>query len=363
MNVLVLTTMVPFVHGGAEELSDHLVRNLRQAGVNAEAMAIPFTWDPAEELIREMLVARSLSIVNVDRVIALKFPAYLAGYPHKAGHPNKTVWLLHQYRQAYDLRDAGQSNIPDTPEGAAILRAIHTADTAALGDVAAAGRLFTNAGITAERLRRYNAIQAEVLPPPVNDPELFSGGASAGYVLASGRINAGKRQHLLIEAAAMAPGVRLVVAGPPDTPADAERLRALVARHDLAGRVRLELRFLARAELAALVCGAQAVAYLPFDEDSPGYVTMEACQARKPVITLADSGGVLDLVADGVSGWVCPPDAASPTAASPTACLADALAEAAADAAECRRRGEAAHAMLLAKNLTWPATIARLLSA
>ena len=109
MKVLVLSNMVPFVRGGAEELCDHLVRNLRlRRGVEAEAMRIPFTWEPAERLVEEMLVARSLSIVNVDRLIPLKFPAYLAP------HPNKVPWLLHQFRQAYDLFDAGQSNIRRT---------------------------------------------------------------------------------------------------------------------------------------------------------------------------------------------------------------------------------------------------------
>ena len=213
--------------------------------------------------------------------------------------------------------------------------------------------LYTNSAVTAERLRRYNGIAARVLPPPLNDPELFAGGASEGYILAGGRVNAGKRQHLLLEALALAPGVRLVVAGPPDTPADAARLHALVERHGLADRVRLELRFLPRADLAALVCGAQAVAYLPFDEDLPGYVTMEACQARKPVLTVTDAGGVLDLVEDGVTGWVCPP---TPDA------LAAGLAAAAGDAAACARRGQAAHDALLARNLTWPATIERLLA-
>ncbi|MBV9539513.1 MAG: glycosyltransferase family 4 protein [Acidisphaera sp.] len=344
MKVLVLTTMVPFVHGGAEELADHLVRNLRLAGMEAEAMALPFTWNPPDQLITEMLIARSIRILNADRLIALKFPAYLAA------HPSKTVWLLHQFRQAYDLRDAGQSNIPETAHGETILRAVHRADTEALGS---AQRLFTNARVTAERLRRYNGIAAEVLPPPVNDPELFTGGEAQGYVLATGRINAGKRQNLLIAAAALVPGARLVVAGPPDTPADGARLRGMVQEQGLADRVTLDLRVLERRELAALVCGAQAVAYLPFGEDSPGCATMEACQAHKPVITVCDAGGVLDLVRDGESGWVCAPIAAA---------LAEVLAEVMRDPAECRRRGEMAHQALLANNLTWPATIERLLS-
>ena len=336
--------MVPFVHGGAEELRDNLVHQLRLHGAEAEAMSLPFTWEPAERLIEEMLIARSLRIANADRVIALKFPAYLVE------HPSKTVWLLHQYRQAYDLLDAGQSNIPRAPRGNTILRAIRTADTASLADVR---HLYTNSRVTAERLRHYNGLTGTVLPPPLNDPELFEAGPSQGYILASGRVNMGKRQHLLLEALASAPGVRLIVAGPPDTPEDANRLRALVSQHGLEDRVHLDLRFLPRRELARLVTGAQAVAYLPFDEDSPGYVTMEACHARKPMITLTDSGGVLDLVISGITGWVCAP---APEA------LAAVLSAAASDDHACATRGAAGYEALRRMNLTWSATIERLLA-
>lgn len=344
MNVLVLSTMVPFVHGGAEELAANLVINLQRHGVAAEAMALPFSWDPAERLIEEMLIARSLRLYNVDRVIALKFPAYLVE------HPDRTVWLLHQYRQAYDLRDAGQSNIEHSPRGDTLQRAIRTADSLALGS---ARQLFTNSATTAARLLRYNGLHGVVLPPPLNDPELFQPAVSDGYILAGGRVNAGKRQHLLVEAAARAPGVRLVVAGPPDTPADAERLRTLVARHGLADRVHLDLRFLPRDELGRLVSAAQAVAYLPFDEDSPGYVTMEACHAGKPIITVNDAGGVLALAIDGETGWVCSPDIEA---------LAAALAEASSNDTAAKARGKAAQMRFADLKLTWPDTIERLLA-
>ena len=39
-----------------------------------------------------------------------------------------------------------------------------------------------------------------------------------------------------------------------------------------------------------------AVAYIPYDEDSYGYVTLEACLAKKAVITCTDSGGIDALV-------------------------------------------------------------------
>jgi glycosyltransferase involved in cell wall biosynthesis len=344
MNVLVLSTMVPFVRGGAEELCDHLVRNLRLHGVEAEAMRVPFSWEPAENLVEEMLVARSLNIVNVDRLIPLKFPAYLAP------HPNKVPWLLHQYRQAYDLFDVGQSNIEATPRGEALRGMIRTADDQAFRE---SRRIFTLSPTGADRLRRYNGFSAELLPQPLNDPELFPGGEAEGYVLASGRVGHGKRQHLLVRALRHAPGLRLVVAGPPDRPEDADHLRRLAAAEGVEDRLTLDLRFLPRAELARLVNGATAVAYLPFDEDSVGYVTMEAFHAGKPVVSATDAGGVLEIVRDGETGVVCDP---SPEA------LGAALSALAAEPARAARLGRNARALLDSRGITWPDTIEKLLA-
>jgi glycosyltransferase involved in cell wall biosynthesis len=336
--------MVPFVHGGAEELCDHLVHNLRLVGAIAEAFRIPFTWDPAERLIDEMMIARCLRIRNVDRVIALKFPAYLVPWH------DKVLWLLHQYRQAYDLRDVGQSNIGNDARGEQIVAAIRAGDMLAFSE---ARQIFTISPTISQRLQHYNGVNSSVLRQPLNDPELFSGGEAEGYVLAPGRINSGKRQHLLVEALRYAPGVHLVIAGPPDTPEDGERLRRLAAAAGVTDRLRLDLRFLARGDLSRLVNHASAVAYMPFDEDSFGYCTMEAFQAGKPVLTTVDSGGVLDIVRDGETGLVATADSEA---------LGQALATLADHPKRARRLGRAGREALAAHKLSWPATIGKLLS-
>ena len=344
MKVLVLTTRVPFTHGGAEELRDHLVINLRRHGVEAESMSIPFTWDPAERLIEEMWIARSLEVANVDRVIALKFPAYII--PHQS----KTLWVLHQYRQAYDLWDAGQSNIPATPRGEEIRRLIRTADGQAF---AGAHALFTLSPTGQDRMRRYNGVTPAVLPQPLNDPELFEGGPAGGYIFAGGRVGKAKRQALLLRAMQHAPGVRMVIAGPPDTAADAPELTRLAAELGVADQLTLDLRFLPRAEIAHLVNNASAAAYIPFDEDSVGYVTMEAFRAGKPVVTTSDAGGVLEIVTDGETGMVAEP---TPEA------LGAALSAMMNDAARAARLGAAGRSVLDQRELTWPKTIERLLA-
>ncbi len=345
MKVLVVNNMAPFVSGGAESMAAHLKTNLEVAGHEAEILRIPFQWEPATRIPSQMLMARSLRLENVDHVIALKFPAYLIP------HPNKTLWLVHQYRQAYDLYDAGQTNLPEGEMGADIRRVIMNADNECFRG---ARRIFAISDVTQKRLAKYNGFSSQVLRAPINDPEIFSGGPSQGYVFAGGRVNGAKRQHLLIEAMARAPkNVRLIIAGPPDTAADAARLHEAVTRLDVQDRVRLDLRFLERSEYAAYINGAAAVASLPFDEESFSYVAMEAATAQKALISTTDSGGVLGLARHGQTGWVASPDAEG---------LAEVLGAVYANPERTRQFGQAAKACWVSHDITWPATIKALLS-
>ncbi len=344
MKVLVLSVRAPFIHGGAEELCEHLVRNLNlQPGVMAESMSLPFSWDPWTRLPEEMLIARHLRLAAVDRVIPIKFPAYMVE------HRDRRPWIVHQYRQAYDMWDSGHSNIPYTAEGRQVRDLIRGADRTALAGLP---RLFAVAR-AAERLARYCGITAETLSAPLNDPWLFTGGEADGTVLATGRVGGAKRQALLVRALRFAPGVRLTIAGPEDEAGTGPALARLAEEEGVADRLHLDLRFLPRNELAARVNAATAVAYIPLDEDSVGYVTMEAFQAGKPVITTRDAGGVLALVRDGETGWVAAPEPAA---------LGAALVAAVADAGRARRRGSAGRTALEALGLTWPRTIEQLLA-
>jgi glycosyltransferase involved in cell wall biosynthesis len=344
MKVLVLNTTVPFVRGGAEALADELVARLgATAGVESELMRLPFRWTPSERLIEEILIARCLRLENVDRVIALKFPAYLVPHEHK------TLWLLHQFRQAYDLGDVGQG-LGTESRDLVLKKAVTAADNAAFAD---ARRLFVNSPVTQARLKKYNHFAAEVLYPPMNDDHLFTGGPSQGYVFAGGRVAPGKRQHLLIEALARVRGsARLIVAGPPDSEDYAQSLRDLVARHALESRVELRFGFHPREQIAAWVNGALACACLPYDEDSLSYVAMEAFSAGKPVLTAGDCGGLLEIVT-GETGVVAEPEAAS---------IAEGLARLTSDPAATERLGHAAGALWRARGINWPDTIEKLLS-
>ncbi len=98
-------------------------------------------------------------------------------------------------------------------------------------------------------------------------------------------------------------------------------------------------------ELISLYAGALGVVYAPFDEDY-GYVTLEAFLSARPVITAADSGGVLEFVEDGVNGFVCAPDPEE---------IARAINVLAADRARAASLGAAGRARAL--TITWDGVI------
>ena len=166
-------------------------------------------------------------------------------------------------------------------------------------------------------------------------------------------MNEMKRQHLLLKALSQTgKDVKLIIAGPPDTPVYADRLRETVAQLGLGNRVKLDFRFLPRETYAKYVNGSVAVAYIPYDEDSLGYVTMEAATAGKALITTTDSGGILGLVKHGETGWVAEPTPAS---------LADAMNGVWQNRKRSRQHGLAAKELWLSFGINWPQTVEKLL--
>lgn len=299
MKIAVLNNAVPFVRGGAESLADWLTERLRARGFEAILLRIPFRWDPPERILDSLLACHMMRLRNCDRVIALKFPVY------SIPHDNKVVWLLHQFRQAYDLWGTPLQFLPDGDKGKRIRDIIRCSDTVSLSSVRA---IYTNSRITSERLMKFNQLPSEVLFPPLQRPEQYHCEAYEDYIFCPSRMNDAKRQHLLVEAMRYTKTpVRLVLAGHAEDPAYLLRLQERVERCGLSHKVRILGTFIPDEEKVELFSRALACAYIPYDEDSYGYVTMEAFESRKPVITCTDAGGIDILVRNGQTGAIVAP--------------------------------------------------------
>jgi glycosyltransferase involved in cell wall biosynthesis len=88
----------------------------------------------------------------------------------------------------------------------------------------------------------------------------------------------------------------------------------------------------------------------PLDEDY-GYVTLEAMLSSKPVLTCRDSGGPLDFVVDGETGYVTAPE--------PEA-IAERLSELAGDPIKAASMGHAGRERYDALEINWEAVVDRL---
>jgi len=339
VKLLVANNAAPFVRGGAELLADRLVRELLQAGHEVDLLRLPIGNSP-DQILEGLVAASLLDAVNVDRVIGLKFPAYLIP------HPDVVIWLVHQFRQAYDAPPVGW---PKDPALDPLVSAVHAADRKAF---AAAKRLYTISPMVAERLQRSNGLTAEVLMTPPHAEQDYRNEEAEDFIVALGRVSDGKRQVLAIRAMRHArPGYRLVVAGAPDSPQMLDMIKGEIDSAGVGDRVELIPRFISEEEKLDLIARSIGSAYLPIDEDSYGYVVYEAAMSGKPTITATDSGGTLTLVDHGRTGLVSAPE--------PEA-LASAFDELALHRDRARSMGKNARTLALELDLSWDRVVEEL---
>ncbi|HXO22090.1 MAG TPA: glycosyltransferase family 4 protein [Thermoanaerobaculia bacterium] len=299
MRICLCASQVPFAYGGAEMLVQSLRDELLARGFEVEVVALPYAWADRLQLLKSGLAWRLLDLreaagKKIDRVIATRFPSYFVRHPHKV------VWLIHQMRQVYDLQGTRYSDFTNQPRDQKVVEMVRAMDTKTLSEARA---VYTISKNTADRLRRWNGLAAEVLYPPPRLAARCRPGESGDYVLAVGRLDELKRFDLLLRAMAETrTPVRCRIAG---SGPELEALRSLAARLGVADRVEIP-GWVDDERLIELYSGCLAVFYAPYDEDY-GYVTVEAFKCGKPVLTAADSGGVLEFVADGGNGFVVPP--------------------------------------------------------
>lgn len=299
MRVLIVTVQVPFVQGGAEILANNLNKSIREAGHESEIVSIPFKWYPPEKIVDHILSCRLLDFTEVngqpvDKVIGLKFPAYLV--PHK----NKTIWLVHQHRTAYELWDSEFSDLIHFPNGREVRDIIRNADTQLLKE---AKSIYTISKNVSNRLKKHNKIDSIPLYPPLEDVSSFYCNEPENFVFFPSRLTTIKRQELAIEAMKhVKSDIKLLIAGKPDDVNYEIHLKKIIEENNLSSKVKL-LGNITEQQKLDYYSKALGVVYPPLDEDY-GYVTLEALYSGKPVITTNDSGGPMEFIQNQYTGYV-----------------------------------------------------------
>lgn len=288
----------PFSDGGAERHVRRLTEEFGKRGVEADLVTMPLAERERFDLVRGAVAWRGLDLTEVggrgvDAVIATRFPSYAIR------HANKIVWLIHQYRQAYDQFGTAYSDFTTSAEDRRTREVIARIDHVGLSE---ARKVFSNSQTVASRLRRFNGIASEPLyhPPPLVGR--YRGGALGDAVLWVGRLDAWKRPALLLRALPHAPETRAIFVG---RGPEEERLVRLARELGVEQRVRWA-GTVDDETLLSLYAEARIVAVTAAGEDL-GYVALEAFLSGKPVLTTEDAGGPLEFVRNGETGIVTAP--------------------------------------------------------
>jgi glycosyltransferase involved in cell wall biosynthesis len=342
LKIALVSSFVPFINGGARFIVEWLEEKLRACGHEVERFYLPFIDHP-DELLHQTAAWRLMDLTETcDRVICFRPPA------HVIDHPNKVLWFIHHIRAYYDLW-GGPYGVEQTQKNVAVRKALIDLDTRTINEARA---VFTNSQVVADRLMKFNGVKATPLYPPIYQPERFRNEGYGDEIVMVCRVEPHKRQALLVEAMGKTKTpVRLRLCGSASNPQHGAELRALAKASGAGDRIAFEDRWIGEDEKADFLAPALAVAYLPHDEDSYGYPSLEGAHARKSILTTTDSGGVLELVKDGENGLICEPEPAA---------LAAAMDRLYVDRQLAARMGEASLERLSELGIDWETVVTRL---
>jgi glycosyltransferase involved in cell wall biosynthesis len=230
----------------------------------------------------------------VDKVIALRFPLWLVE------HDNKTLWILHQLRTAYDLWDTEYNDLAYMPDGHRVRDLIFREDNKAISSCKS---VFTISQNVTDRLYKFNNLESGVLYPPPRSMEKFYFEEYGDFFFFPSRITPLKRQALVIEALAFASAsIKVVFAGQADDDKYFQSLQERATELGVADQITW-LGHITEEKKRELYAQCLMVVFPSFNEDY-GYITPEGMLSAKGVITLVDSGGALEFVSHDETGSV-----------------------------------------------------------
>ena len=211
-------------------------------------------------------------------VVATKFPSYVVR------HPEKRVWLVHQFRQAYELDRTELGQFGESPEDRALRRQVQELDRVALGE---ATRLFAT---SQQRRRPARALDGARAPRCCRIRRRTLAYRCDGYgdfVLSASRLDRAKRIDLLLEAAALEPGAprRRRRRRPGSRASRGHRSRARARRARRVSRARLRRGARRSLRHAASPCTTRR------STRTSAWARTSRSSPSKPVITTTDAGG------------------------------------------------------------------------
>ncbi len=300
MKILIASTIVPFVNGGSNIMNEWLMQKLQEYGHEANLVKIPFSSD-YKEMLPQMIGLRLYHLEDLcDRLICIRMPSYLLK------HDQKYLWFIHHYREIYDLWGTELDGIPKNDLSYSIREHMMRFDDMALKE---AKKIYTNSFIISKRLEKYNGIIAPPVYPPLLHPEQYHCEGYGDFIYYSSRICPAKRQFLAIKAMKYtSTNVKLLITGKCEQDSYLDEITEFIKNNHLEEKIIIQNEWITEGQKAEYMAKCLCAIYIPFEEDSYGYPSLEAFHSSKAVISCTDSGGTDELIIHEKNGYLLEPD-------------------------------------------------------
>lgn len=280
----------------APDFIETLLTSLRSVGHEVEMVRLPWV-EGNSTLLQQMSAFRLIDVHTAEMVLSIGAPN------HIIRHRNKVFWSIDRLPRSLVEGDReGEVRSGDAETGG-LVEVLKRSDALALGESV---KVFAGSVFGAEHIKAHYGRDTEVLYTPIDVSPALSGAVFNGELVCLGGLSRWRRQRLLVEALRHTKtDVRLrFCCLQPGSEYESE---VLSMARGLGSRITFDdVRFTSSRK--SLVLGScLAVVHVPRDAAGIEPSVLEAACYGKPVLTTSDSGGVLELVANGITGFVSEP--------------------------------------------------------
>ena len=337
MHVLIVTTPADETTR-AGSIAHDLTQALRDHGHSAETVIVPFVHGSGDQVVKQALACQLMNYgdahgSSIDRLIGLRFPAYLIE------HPKSVLWLHEVYAPAYEQPSSERGRVPGD-----LAEAIRNVDRQRF---AIAQHVFVDSDLLAERLHAYLGVDAPVLKAPPPLASLLNSAEAQPYLLAVADQLQGPEFELLLRAGDYCRHpVQLKLAALRTTATNAQSRWCFAS-----GAVFEVAPWCSSQELADLFNHCLAVVD-PGNASGTPTLGCQAALASKCLVACSDGSAARDGLISGKSGWIVEPSARG---------IAEVLDRIWLERHETLAMGVAARTQYSQLDISWENTLAKLL--
>ncbi|MCX7758824.1 MAG: glycosyltransferase family 4 protein [bacterium] len=295
MKIAILSTIEPFIMGGAKKQFENLYSILKENQNQVELFLIPFNFN-IEKLNEQIEGIRKIHI-NSDIIITSRPMSYVIK------HPNKILWFMHHISYFYEFSETPINPYLNHPNFKEKQQKFLEQDTLFIKE---SKKIFTVSNFVSQKLKKYNNVESQTVYPPLNDTHKFYFNKYSDYFFLPSLITFTKRQHLIIEGLLYTRNpVKLILAGQIDKKYYLKYIAPLIKHKKIKQNLIIIDNYINN-EKYDYYANSLGTIFTPINE-AFGYVVLESFFSSKPVITTNDSGGPCELITNNTTGFVTEP--------------------------------------------------------